>query len=116
MLRASKINERKIIATRYAEEVMEWIRAERDIDWNQFVLQAQSGGTTQWCFNSATLVWSSSPCLYTLDSQFKRTARLYSITSAGAIYQVNVAVNVEWLEGGKTYSVPLNSTVSIWER
>ncbi len=36
-LRDMKISEHKILATRYAEELMEWLRSDKEVDW---------GGTT----------------------------------------------------------------------
>lgn len=115
MLRTAKINEHKILATRYSEELLEWMRAERDIDWNAFTARADSAGSTEWCFNADPPVWSASSCGYTFNSVFKRSARLTSLSASGYVYQVNVAVNVEWVEGGKVYTVPLNSTFAILE-
>jgi type II secretory pathway pseudopilin PulG len=116
MLRTAKINEHKILATRYAEEVLEWMRAERDIDWNAFSGRADSAGSTVYCFNSEPPAWSAASCGYGLDSVFKRSATLTSFSASGYVYQVNVAIRVEWLEGGKLYTVPLNTTFAVLER
>ncbi|MDO8498060.1 MAG: type II secretion system protein, partial [bacterium] len=35
-LRNLKISERKIIATRYMEDVASWLRAQKESDWNTF--------------------------------------------------------------------------------
>lgn len=47
-LRDMKINEHKILAVKYAEELIEWIKAEKEIDWNQFISQRMN----KYCFNN----------------------------------------------------------------
>ena len=32
-----KVQEHKILATRYAEELLEWLRGEKEVDWNKFI-------------------------------------------------------------------------------
>lgn len=119
MVRTAKINEHRILATRYAEELLEWTKAERDIDWNTFTSKADSTGSITYCFNSSPPTWVGSivsACNYNMDSIFRRTMRLTSSSAAGYTFQVNVAIAVEWLEGGKLYSVPLNSTFAVLEQ
>ena len=119
MIRNTKINERKVIAIRYAEELLEWLRAEKDIDWNVFTTHAPTAGQ-EYCFNADPSGWiNSPPCLYELDSLYKRTVKLTGLNTPppdNTTYQVNVEVVVEWLESGSIYNVPLHTTFSIWER
>ena len=116
-LRNMKINEHKIIATRYSQELLDWIRAEREENWDAF--HNKSIGT--YCFNE--LVLSSWPdnmesCLesgseYSLGSgiQYKRETNLSQISDT----QVKINIITEWQELGNTYSVPINTVVAIWE-
>lgn len=118
MVRTAKINEHRILATRYGEELLEWARAERDIDWNAFTANADSAGSTVYCFDTTPPTWTGavSPCNYDLDSNFKRTMTLRSLQAAGYIFQVDVSITVEWLEGGKIFTVPVNSTFATLEQ
>lgn len=119
MIRVEKVNEHKILATRYAEELLEWTRAERDIDWNAFTVRADSTGSIIYCFNSSPPTWTGAnnpSCNFGLNNIFKRTVRLTSVSAASYTFQVNVAVSVEWLEGGKLYTVPVNSTFAVLEQ
>lgn len=118
-LRTTKINERKILASRYAQEVVQWLKGQKDINWDSFVAYSSVGGTT-YCFNSTPIAsWpSSGSCLaFTgLDPAiYKRNVTLTSIDCSGTVCQINVAIIVQWQELEKTYSVPLNTIFSVWE-
>ena len=111
-----KVNEHKILGTRFAQEAVEWVRSEKEIDWNAFSERAPSTGSpSEYCLNS--LAWNSMPCDYSLKTLYQRTVTLKSIESVGGYkYQVDVSVLVKWNEPGRTYSVPVNTTFSIWEQ
>lgn len=110
-----KINEHKIIGTRYAEEAVEWLRSEKETDWNVFTSRIPTSDT-EFCMN--TLGWSGgSECDYELDNLYKRTVTLKSLqTDDGYKYEVTVNVLIEWDEVGKTYEIPVNTNFSIWEQ
>ena len=113
-LRSLKTQERKILATRYAQELLEWLKGEKEADWNQFTNKASSSGT-KYCFNTSPInTWPNSGVCstYSLDNLFKREANL---TSGGATQQVNVSITVEWQETGNTFKVPINAVFAIWE-
>jgi Tfp pilus assembly protein PilV len=109
-LRNTQINEHKIMATKYAEELMEWLKSQKENGWKDFYDQSDG----QHCFN--TLVWPPSVpgnCGLTFISGtiFKRYATLTKMSGN----QVNIQVTVTWSEIGNTYSVPLETIVSVWE-
>lgn len=54
-IKFAKYNENKLRATRYAEEIMEWVKGEKEENWLDFVNNRTSAtpGTT-WCFNTQT--------------------------------------------------------------
>ncbi len=116
-------NEHKILATKHAEDLIEWLRGVKDENWNTFV---QRAGTTlvpkSYCFNdklSAFGTFPSAPCgvndysgIVGLQPPiFKREAQLI-VNGTG---QVRVEVSVKWKEGATEYQVPLNTVFSIWE-
>jgi type II secretory pathway pseudopilin PulG len=111
-----KVNEHKILGTRFAQEAVEWLRSEKEIDWNAFSQRAPSSGAlAEYCLNS--LAWNSMPCDYSLKTLYQRTVTLKSIESVGGYkYQVDVSVLVKWNEPGRSYSIPINTTFSIWEQ
>lgn len=115
-LRNMKINEHKIIASHYAEELLEWFRGEKETDWNNFVTSQITNfkQSDPYCFNDQEISWLSvSSCQNTfLDSLYKRKA-WFVITET--TQNVNVYINVSWQELGQTFTVPLRSTFSIWE-
>lgn len=126
-LRNLKIQEHKILATRYAQELLEWLRGEKEENWggehysigypvDSFTEKVTQFGSDQaLCFND--LNWNNDfPCDYNLNSLFKRTVTFsWNETPEGFIYQVNTSILVEWQELGNTYQVPINTVLTIWE-
>ncbi len=108
-LRQVQKNEHKILATHYAEELLEWLHNQKDQDWNTFL--TNYAGQTQ-CFNSSPIVGGATPCLTPLANLFNRTV---GVTNAGNV-QANVYIQVSWAEVGGGVTVPLNSVFSIWEQ
>lgn len=123
-----KINEHKILATRYAEDALEWLRGEKDKDWDTFVTYASTFGTT-YCFNNP-VPSDPSVSLNSISSGitcnkngitghspqiFKREVTLTTEGSGSSIYQVHVSIKVSWDELGTEYSVPIDTVFSVWE-
>lgn len=108
-----KIQEHKILAVRYAEELLEWLRGEKEADWSRFTTYR---GT--YCFNSSPITsWPTTAgnCLVNsfLNNLYKREVNL--TPQGNPTYQVNVSIIVSWQELGHTYQVPINSIFTIWE-
>ena len=112
-LRNMQINEHKIVATRYSQELLDWLRAEREENWVTFY--DKSTGT--YCFNDSDISWDGGvvDCqdVYSLGSgiKYKREVNLSRASST----QVEIKIITEWQELGNTYSVPINTIVAIWE-
>lgn len=104
-LRNIKIQEHKILATRYAEDANEWIRQEKEDDWQVFI----SRGAV-YCLNS--LDWNTTTNCgenYTLGPPniFKR---YIAITKSGnPVDKVETSLAVSWLENGISQTVLLKS-------
>lgn len=116
-LRNMKINEHKILATRYGEELLEWLRGEKEADWNNFVNRSSINGTT-YCFSNTPI--NNWPTTTGSCSSFNGLnppiyKRELSLTTAPGGNQVNVSINVSWQEMGNTYSVPINTVFTVWE-
>ena len=119
-LRNMIINEHKIVATRYAEELSEWLRSEKEADWNLFYtnVSASACGLTNRCFTSVAgsedQVWlnSCNPCGL-IDNLYSRTVDFS--TNPGPPPRVDTTVNVSWQELGNTYTVPIKTGFSLFE-
>jgi len=109
-----KVQEHKILATRYAEELLEWLRGEKEVDWNKFINYRGN-----YCFNSSPIPmsnWPASgncPTASFLNNLYKREVILNPQGSPP--YQVNVSITVLWQELGQTYQVPINTVFTVWE-
>ncbi len=108
-LRNIQINEHKIIAAHYAEELSEWIGSQKEINWNDFVARSSA---TPYCFKN--LSWVAGPCGAT-DKVALIFTRQAIVTANGDSTQVTVAISVSWMEPGGTYKVPINNVYRIWE-
>ncbi len=109
-LRSSRINEHKIIATHYAEELREWLRGEKEENWNTFIATRMD----TWCFNSEPISsWGTlGICGYDLDNRYKRTV----VLEAGENNtQVTADIVVSWMEGQNSYQVPIAGVFTILE-
>lgn len=112
-LQKTKINEHKILATHYAEELREWLRGEKEKDWVSF---KDSNNMGNWCFNDEPVTdWGSrGGCsLYNLNNFYKRDLTL--IRLSGTETQVKAEIVVEWQENSITYQVPIKTVFSRWE-
>lgn len=114
LLRSMKANEHKIIATRYAEELLEWVRAEKEKDWNSTV------GMTG-CYNVSPV--ASTACAPTEvlgeapNKIYNRKSEIINtVTVDSDVVQRTIRVTVEWMEGANKHSVALDTIVGIWER
>lgn len=116
-LRNMKVNEHKILATKYSQELVEWLRSEKEENWETFVstYTTTSPGKT-YCFNDADISWPAegecatdglSPAIY------KRQATLTSY--AVPVARVGVNVIVSWTELGIGHTVPVNTVFTVFE-
>lgn len=105
----------KLKARHYADQLLEWIKSEKDIDWTTFVARA---GSYTYCFENETLVWgadvlSGNDCPL-LNSLYKRYAT-FRTTGSGGSAQVDVVIHVDWVVGGNNYNTSLHTIFSQWD-
>lgn len=132
LMRTMKINEHKIIATYYAEEAREWLKGEREADWNAFSQIAGYNPATPYCFNNEILltdtisqvgsgkkfpnqlcnsfvgVIGKSPSIYKREITLTKD-KLIAPTS------IEAEVVVSWYETGVLYRVPVTTKFTVWE-
>lgn len=114
-LKNMKIQEHKILATRHAEEAVEWLKQEKEDDWSVFITKGSLGWTT-YCLNSNSLSWTSGSCgTYSLGSPaiFKR--ELTIANSGTPVDQVETLVTVYWQDMETILSVPIKTVFKLLE-
>lgn len=111
-LQNMKVQEHKILATRYAEEAVEWVKKEKEDDWSVFITRGSLGGTT-YCLDS--LSWSTpASCLdFDLGLIYKR--ELLITNSGSPVDQVETTVTVSWQDMGTVLSVPIKTVFKLLE-
>jgi hypothetical protein len=115
-IRQNLIQTRTLKANHYNDEVLEWIRMEKEINWNTF---AQNAANNTYCFETGTLTWSKivtdkSNCNSNLGGMYRRYA-VFSTDNPLLPTRVEVTVYTEWQEAGNSYSTKLNSIFTLWE-
>lgn len=111
-IRNSKNAEYKILATRYAEELMDWLHGQQQADWIIFTNKINPPPVTTYCFEDEPIAdWpvSSGACTNTqlINSLFQRQVTL---TDNGG--SVNVDIQVSWDEGQNDYDVLVKGVLS----
>ncbi|MCX6732864.1 MAG: hypothetical protein NTV98_04975 [Candidatus Roizmanbacteria bacterium] len=108
-----KINMLK--ASHYNEQLLDWIKGEKDTNWNDFVLTTSD---KTFCFKTDEPSWlevilTKDDCDITLGGIFRRYAVFKTDTVPST--QVQVTTYTEWEDGGNTYSTKLYTVLNIWE-
>lgn len=116
-IRNSKNSENRIIASRYGEELLDWLRSQKEIDWLAFVTTSSPNPGTTYCFDTEPVTsWpiSSGGCNsdQLINSLFSREATL---TYDDASQRVNVEIHLTWSEGGNNYDVTTKGVFTLFE-
>lgn len=107
-IRNSQNAQNKILATRYGEELMDWLRGQKEADWQAFLAKSNP---TPYCFSQepVSLPWPAAGACSTnplINSLFEREATLTYVEQQ---QRVNVTVNIDWSESGNNFNVKLSS-------
>jgi len=99
-----KSSENKILATRYGEELIEWLRGEKEADWEDFIDK-----TGVWCFKNEPITqWpTNNECGdddKITNTVFTRQAEIkYNASS------ISVEINITWVEVKNNLNLSLNT-------
>ncbi|MFH1826958.1 MAG: type II secretion system protein [bacterium] len=106
-------SQNKILATRYAEGLKEWLKGEKETDWDIF--KDKAGGT--WCFNVDPItIWpSESNCEpdEKINVIFKREVNIQSDSIDPN--RIIIDIVVSWNQGNETVSIPINTIFEKYE-
>ena len=104
-------------AEHYNEQLLEWIKGEKEVDWNEFVANADGA----YCFlDSDIATWpigavDTDYCQYSLGGMYRRYAIFAEKGSPPS--QVEATIITEWKEGDTaSYSAKLHTLFTIWEQ
>ena len=112
-LKNMKIQEHKIIATRYAEEANEWVKQEKEDNWIEFRTRGSTGGTT-YCLNTLLNWTTPTSCTnYGLGTIYKR--ELFIKNYGSPVDYIEVTITVYWQDMGTILSVPVRSVFTLLE-
>lgn len=104
-----KSSENRLIAGYLSQEILEWLRGEKETDWSgQFLQKAPAGGPATYCFNTSPIQnWPSAGACsgYTLRTIFMREVVLTrQALPRPDQYQVNVTITTSWQDAGRVQS------------
>lgn len=117
-LKTTRVAQQKIIATHFVEELQEWLRGQKEVDWGSFLAKAGNPTGLIYCVNSMPAdlsgLTSGSGCgsTYGLGTIYKREVTL---TKNLTDTQVTISIIVTWKENNNTFTVPISTIFSVWE-
>lgn len=109
-LKASQYGKARSQATQYVQEAVELSRNLRDSGWTVFLAY---GGVApvSWCLDKAGVwVQMSGACPANIDNFYTR-----QVTFTWDDPRMKVDVAVSWMDGNKTYTVPITTYLTQWK-
>jgi Tfp pilus assembly protein PilV len=124
----STFSETNTKATKYAEELNEWLRSERDYNWNIFLNNVQ--GSSSYCFNGSSITWGNiGNCL---SSEFIAGTNLLrqaifvcydsiplppTVVSCSGVNvdTVQASITVSWTDNKGSHNANVISRLSKWQ-
>jgi len=101
----------KTLANRYAQEVIEWMRGERDTDWALF--RGRATTSNNWCMR--TLAWSSQGVCGT-NATIGTTGFTRDVTFIlTGPNTVNATIVIRWVDGSGTHESRTSTRYTNWK-
>lgn len=105
-LKASQYSKARSQAVKYAQEAVELARSLRDSSWTTF---AAYGGTSQCLDGDGVWTPTSGACSANINNFYTRTV-IFTWDEP----RMKTDVTVSWLDGNKTYTVPISTYLTQW--
>lgn len=102
-IKNSDFSRDKTLAARYSQEALEWLRGERDENWEVFFAKGSTGGS-EWCLNVLSWPATQGDCSTTLAGLFERKAFLTQRIISGQD-EIEAKVTVSWTDSGGFHEV-----------
>jgi Tfp pilus assembly protein PilV len=113
---SSDFSRNNALASRYAQEAVDWVRSERDSDWSAFFTRANANPT--FCLEDLNVVgWGGAPpCSNVTGTIFERSVVLTQVDldSDPGVESVEAEVVVTWDDGKGAHRVSVISRLTNW--
>jgi prepilin-type N-terminal cleavage/methylation domain-containing protein len=128
LMRNMTYNQNKLYATRYLDDLKEWVDAERLTDWVTFSSKAKGGAGASYCINNEITsflsltnineITSSSPCPFTGISDTNSAPNIYKreLNLTGNSDRVTATLTVSFMQDSKTYIETVTTAYSPWQK
>lgn len=117
-IKNAQLSAEKLLAVRYAQEVQEWLRGEKEVDWNIFSNIIIDDAT--YCLSdipnnitSLEQVNEGDECSSIVSTPYIRTLTINSINNDAT--RISYTVTIIWTGQYGFQSYLLDGTVSLWE-
>ncbi len=108
----STFSREQALAQTYTQEAVEWLRGQRDADWDTFIGHASSTGTA-WCLQ--TLSWDNSGACGVSETisgtNFRRQVELSIIS----MDEIEVVVGTSWEGKGGQHKSEVTTKLNNWK-
>ena len=117
-IKNSKESQNKTLSTRYMQQAQEWLRGEKELDWNTFV---DSLSSSTYCINTipqtiseiSTFLGTCAEDDFSLGTSFKRELTIVSINADKT--EVIYKVQIYWHDGPNVATSQVSSLLAQWE-
>lgn len=110
-IRNASFSRNQSLATRYAQEAIEWLRGQRDEDWDAFTTRAL---TPLWCLRSLSwtdaVIGGCGSSDFISDTIFKREVSFTTIDASN----IDTEVNVYWQDAQGLHESKTVTTFTDW--
>lgn len=123
-VRDMRISQNRVIASKYAQEMVEWLKAEKETDWSEFYSKASAIAPGCREFNmelglqTSTYIWDNKTDTCTASTTTPREIGIFrrKITfTVPSTSLVQIKVNVVWKDGRLDQSVPIDTVFVPWQ-
>lgn len=126
----TKVARHKVFAAHYAEELREWLRGRKEVDWSVF--KTTYANNSNFCFNDSPIpntdagngfacvgnnCVSDAACAFNPANSPLPLGKRYVnfVHNVSGTDNVQINIIVSWSEGDNSYSVPVNTIFSAFE-
>lgn len=114
----SQFARNKALATKYAQEGMEWLRVQRDANWYSFNQMSPDSGSL-YCMSTLPATVTTLPpgvCnTLVIDDTYDIFRREVTLTGVVADDRVNITLRVWWPQGTRDSEVSVNTILTRWQ-
>jgi type II secretory pathway pseudopilin PulG len=114
----STFSKNNSLAARYNQQAMEWVRGQRDTDWDIFIgtiTQTGSVNSSVWCINNLTFdhLGNCGTNEYITSTLFKREMSFNYVV--GPPVEVQVVSTVSWQDPSGPHDSQASTTLTKWK-